>query len=138
MTFGSYYDQPDPFKDPHYTKCGNCVSRHGKVSTVDAMLCENLPYIAGTALVDTGCQTQLFQRTFEKFMTAVQESKFMISGFDGSEQQGACHGKAEMYFMRTDKSAPESTGQGVEFTFDTVDQLRAEARACRPSPADAS
>ena len=123
MTFGSYYDQPDPFKDPHYTKCGNCVSRHGKVSTVDAMLCENLPYIAGTALVDTGCQTQLFQRTFEKFMTAVQESKFMISGFDGSEQQGACHGKAEMYFMRTDKSAPESTGQGVEFTFDTVDQL---------------
>ena len=57
-------------------------------------------------------------------MHSTKRSRLKISGFDNSTQLGAKHGTANMYFMQTDPSAPSlSTGQGVSYTFDTVDNL---------------
>ena len=97
------------------------------MSSLDAFACRNSSFTTGTFLLDTGCQTTLMKKSFNRFMSSVSDSNLYVAGFDNSTQEADQHGTAAMYFVDTNpdvKSHSGSTDQGVNQSFDTVDQLQ--------------
>ena len=77
--------------------CGEAVDYNQP--RVNAYACGNQTWIQGSMIVDTGCQSTIQSTIYEPFLQDMIESEALISGFDGSEQNGSKYGHSFMYFM---------------------------------------
>ena len=74
----------------------SCTDHLGAQSTVDAFACRNSSFECGTFLFDPGCGTHLMQERFSRFMSSIQRSSLVVSGFDRSTQRASDTGAASM------------------------------------------